>query len=278
MSDVPDILKKILARKAEEISERNQRLSLAELRQMVAKLPPTRPFRERLEQTIADSQPAIIAEIKRASPSKGLLRDPFHPADIARSYSAFGATCLSVLTDRDFFQGHEDFLRETQTACLLPILRKDFIIDPYQVYEARLIGADCVLLIVAALDDTVLRDLARLTITLGMDVLVEVHDAEELERALALNTPLIGINNRDLRTFETRLDTTLNLLPRIPADRIVVTESGIHTSADVTLMREHGVHAFLVGEAFMRADVPGAKLAELFGTRPQGDNQTSRAS
>ena len=278
MSDVPDILKKILARKAEEISERNQRLSLDELRQMVAKLPPTRPFRERLEQTIADSQPAIIAEIKRASPSKGLLRDPFHPADIARSYSAFGATCLSVLTDRDFFQGHEDFLRETQTACLLPILRKDFIIDPYQVYEARLIGADCVLLIVAALDDTVLRDLTRLTITLGMDVLVEVHDAEELERALALNTPLIGINNRDLRTFETRLDTTLNLLPRIPADRIVVTESGIHTSADVTLMREHGVHAFLVGEAFMRADVPGAKLAELFGTRPQGDNQTSRAS
>ncbi|MEI2769594.1 MAG: indole-3-glycerol phosphate synthase TrpC [Candidatus Competibacter sp.] len=278
MSDVPDILKKILARKAEEISERNQRLSLAELRQMVAKLPPTRPFRERLEQTIADSQPAIIAEIKRASPSKGLLRDPFHPADIARSYSAFGATCLSVLTDRDFFQGHEDFLRETQTACLLPILRKDFIIDPYQVYEARLIGADCVLLIVAALDDTVLRDLTRLTITLGMDALVEVHDAEELERALALNTPLIGINNRDLRTFETRLDTTLNLLPRIPADRIVVTESGIHTSADVTLMREHGVHAFLVGEAFMRADVPGAKLAELFGTRSQGDNQTSRAS
>ncbi len=278
MSDVPDILRKILARKAEEISERNQRFSLAELRQMVAKLPPTRPFRERLEQTIADSQPAIIAEIKRASPSKGLLRDPFHPADIARSYSAFGATCLSVLTDRDFFQGHEDFLRETQTACLLPILRKDFIIDPYQVYEARLIGADCVLLIVAALDDTVLRDLTRLTITLGMDVLVEVHDAEELERALALNTPLIGINNRDLRTFETRLDTTLNLLPRIPADRIVVTESGIHTSADVTLMREHGVHAFLVGEAFMRADVPGAKLAELFGTRPQGDNQTSRAS
>lgn len=278
MSDVPDILKKILARKVEEISERDQRLSLAELRQRVAELPPTRPFRERLEQTIADSQPAIIAEIKRASPSKGLLRDPFHPADIARSYSAFGATCLSVLTDRDFFQGHEDFLRETQTACLLPILRKDFIIDPYQVYEARLIGADCVLLIVAALDDTVLRDLTRLTITLGMDVLVEVHDAEELERALALNTPLIGINNRDLRTFETRLDTTLNLLPRIPADRIVVTESGIHTSADVTLMREHGVHAFLVGEAFMRAAVPGAKLAELFGTRPQGDNQTSRAS
>ncbi|HRF62427.1 MAG TPA: indole-3-glycerol phosphate synthase TrpC [Candidatus Competibacter sp.] len=278
MSDIPDILKKILARKAEEISERNQQFSLAELRQMVAKLPPTRPFRERLEQTIADSQPAIIAEIKRASPSKGLLRDPFHPADIARSYSAFGATCLSVLTDRDFFQGHEDFLQETQTACLLPILRKDFIIDPYQVYEARLIGADCVLLIVAALDDTVLRDLTRLTITLGMDVLVEVHDAEELERALALNTPLIGINNRDLRTFETQLDTTLNLLPRIPADRIVVTESGIHTSADVTLMREHGVHAFLVGEAFMRAAVPGAKLAELFGTRPQGDNQTSRAS
>lgn len=265
MSDVPDILRKILARKAEEISERNQRLSLAELRQMVAKLPPTRPFRERLEQTIADSQPAIIAEIKRASPSKGLLRDPFHPADIARSYSAFGATCLSVLTDRDFFQGHEDFLRETQTACLLPILRKDFIIDPYQVYEARLIGADCVLLIVAALDDTVLRDLTRLTITLGMDVLVEVHDAEELERALALNTPLIGINNRDLRTFETRLDTTLNLLPRIPADRIVVTESGIHTSADVTLMREHGVHAFLVGEAFMRAADPGLALATLFG-------------
>ncbi|MBK8750696.1 MAG: indole-3-glycerol phosphate synthase TrpC [Candidatus Competibacteraceae bacterium] len=265
MSDAPDILKKILARKVEEIAERSNRLSLQELIRRVEKLPPPRPLLDRLEQTIALGRPAVIAEIKRASPSKGLLRDPFLPAEIARSYAAAGAACLSVLTDRDFFQGHEDYLQEARAACELPALRKDFIIDPYQVYEARRIGADGILLIVAALEDAVLRDLARLAADLKMDVLVEIHDADELERALAIDAPLIGINNRNLRTFATRLDVTLNLLSRIPPDRVVVTESGIHTPADVALMRAHGVHAFLVGEAFMRADDPGAKLAELFG-------------
>ncbi|MFO1424260.1 MAG: indole-3-glycerol phosphate synthase TrpC [Candidatus Competibacteraceae bacterium] len=260
-----DILQRILARKAEEVAERGARLGLPELRQRIKRLPPPRPFQRPLERTIAGGRPAVIAEIKRASPSKGLLRDPFLPAAIARSYAAAGACCLSVLTDRDFFQGHEDFLREARAACELPALRKDFIIDPYQVYEARAIGADCILLIVAALDDATLAELARLAADLGMDVLVEVHDAEELERALASGAALIGINNRNLRTFETRLDTTLNLLPQIPADRMVVTESGIHTPADVALMRAHDVHAFLVGEAFMRAPDPGEKLAELFG-------------
>lgn len=271
MSDAPDILKKILARKAEEIAERSERLGLHELRRQIADAPPTRSFLERLKGTIGRGDPAIIAEIKRASPSKGLLRDPFQPADIARSYAAFGATCLSVLTDRDFFQGCADHLREARAACPLPILRKDFIVDPYQVYEARAIGADGILLIVAALDDAPLRDLARLAADLRMDVLIEVHDAQELERALALDAPLIGINNRNLRTFETRLDTTLNLRSRIPADRTVVTESGINTTADIVLMRQHGVHAFLVGEAFMRATDPGVKLAELFGTSVRRD-------
>ena len=265
MSSAPDILKKILVRKVEEIAERSEQLTLPELSRRAEKLPPPRPFLERLEQTIASGRPAVIAEIKRASPSKGLLRDPFLPADIARSYAIAGATCLSVLTDRDFFQGSETFLEQARAACELPVLRKDFIIDPYQIYEARLIGADCILLIVAALADAALLQLTRLAVDLKMDVLVEVHDAAELERALALDTRLIGINNRNLRTFETRLDTTLNLLPRIPEDRTVVTESGMHTPADVALMREQGVHAFLVGEAFMRADDPGAKLAELFG-------------
>ena len=267
MSDTPDILQKILARKVAEIAERSAQLSLPELRRRVENLPPPRPFRESLEQTIAQGRPAVIAEIKRASPSKGLLRDPFLPADIARSYAAAGAVGLSVLTDHDFFQGHEDYLREARAACALPVLRKDFIIDPYQICEARLIGADCILLIVVALEDTVLRELARLAMDLRMDVLVEVHDAGELERALRIDAPLIGINNRNLRTFETRLETTLNLLAQLPEGRIVVTESGIHTPNDVALMRQHGVHAFLVGEAFMRAPDPGAKLAELFGTR-----------
>ena len=260
-----DILQKIVARKAEEIAERSARLSLDELRRQAQNLPPPRPFAGDLERTIARGRPAVIAEVKRASPSKGLLRDPFRPAEIAQSYAAAGATCLSVLTDRDFFQGSEEYLREARAACKLPALRKDFIIDPYQVYEARLIGADCILLIVAALDDARLLALARLAAELKMDVLVEVHDAEELERALVMNAGLIGVNNRNLRTFETRLQTTLELLPRIPADCTVVTESGIHTPADVALMRAHGVHAFLVGEAFMRAPDPGAKLAELFG-------------
>ena len=267
MSDTPDILQKILARKAEEVAERRARLSLDTLRRRIASLAPPRPFRERLEQTLAQGQAAVIAEVKRASPSKGLLRDPFDPAEIARSYAAAGATALSVLTDHDFFQGHEDYLREARAACALPVLRKDFLIDPYQVYEARWIGADAILLIVAALDDAALRELARRATDLQLDVLVEVHDAAELERALQIDARLIGINNRNLRTFATRLETTLDLLPRIPADRTVVTESGIHTPADVARMREQGVHAFLIGEAFMRAPDPGVKLAELFGTR-----------
>lgn len=265
MSGTADILQRILARKAEEIAERSAQLSLDALIRRGANLPAPRPFLGSLQQTMAQGRSAVIAEIKRASPSKGLLRDPFEPAAIARSYAAAGAACLSVLTDRDFFQGHEDYLQQARAACALPVLRKDFIIDRYQVHEARLIGADCILLIVAALDDAALRTLAQLALDLGMSVLVEVHDSAELERALATDAQLIGVNNRNLRTFDTRLETTLNLLSRIPADRIVVTESGIHTPADVALMREHGVHAFLVGEAFMRAADPGAKLAELFG-------------
>ena len=264
MNDTPDILKKILARKIEEVAERSARWSLSELMQRVENLPAPRPFLKRLQSIIAEGQPAVIAEIKRASPSKGLLRDPFVPADIARSYATAGAAALSVLTDRDFFQGCEEYLQKARAACALPVLRKDFIIDPYQVYEARLIGADCILLIAAALDNAALQKLAGLAEQLGMDVLLEVHDIKELERALQIDAPLIGINNRNLRTFETRLETTLDLLAHIPGNRTVVTESGIHTPADVALMREHGVHAFLVGEAFMRAPDPGAKLAELF--------------
>jgi len=264
MSATPDILKKILQRKSEEIIARSEREGIRALSQRIADLPRPRRFLERIEAQLQAGQAAVIAEIKRASPSKGLLRDPFVPADIARSYADHGATCLSVLTDRDFFQGDEAYLTEARAACELPALRKDFLIDPYQVYEARAIGADCILLIVAALGDAMLQDLAGLALHLNMDVLVEVHDAEELERALTLNLPLIGINNRNLRNFETRLDTTLQLLKAIPEDRIVVTESGIHTPADVALLRAHGVHAFLVGEAFMRAPEPGAKLAELF--------------
>ena len=264
MNDTPDILKKILARKIEEVAERSARWSLSELMQRVENLPAPRPFLKRLQSIMAEGQPAVIAEIKRASPSKGLLRDPFVPADIARSYATAGAAALSVLTDRDFFQGCEDYLQEARAACALPVLRKDFIIDPYQVYEARLIGADCILLIAAALDNAALQKLAGLAEQLGMDVLLEVHDIKELERALQIDASLIGINNRNLRTFETRLETTLDLLAHIPGNRTVVTESGIHTPADVALMREHGVHAFLVGEAFMRAPDPGAKLAELF--------------
>jgi indole-3-glycerol phosphate synthase len=265
MPDTPDILKKILYRKAEEIVERSSRLSLRALSQGIDGLPAPRGFLTSLEETLQAGRVAVIAELKKASPSKGVLREPFLPAAIARSYTTHGATCLSVLTDRDFFQGSEEYLQEARAACPLPVLRKDFIIDPYQVYEARVIGADCILLIVAALGDAMLKELAELALHLAMDVLVEVHDAVELERALALDIPLIGINNRNLRTFETHLETTLQLLKDIPADRLVVTESGIHTPADVALLRSHGVHAFLVGEALLRAAEPGEKLAELFG-------------
>lgn len=264
MTDTPDILKKIIERKREEVAERQFRIPLSEQQQRAAEASPVRGFVQAIEQRLANSRPAVIAEIKKASPSKGVMRDPFVPAEIARSYEQGGAACLSVLTDVDFFQGSDEFLQQARDACALPVLRKDFMIDPYQVYEARAIGADCILLIVAVLEDTRMRELHDLARQLGMDVLVEVHDAEELQRALALETPLIGINNRDLRTFETWLDTTLELLDSIPGDRIIVTESGIHTPDDVKRLRDNGVHTFLVGEAFMVAEDPGARLKVLF--------------
>ena len=264
MNAPPDILQKILARKAEEIAERSRLLPLKELRQRIQDAPPARGFLKAIRNRLAAGQPAVIAEIKKASPSKGLLRADFRPADIAESYERHGATCLSVLTDKDFFQGSDAYLQQARAVCQLPMLRKDFTIEPYQVYEARAMGADAILLIVAALGDTRMHELAVLARELGMDVLVEAHDAQELGRALALETPLIGINNRDLRTFNTTLETTLGLLKKIPSDRVVVTESGIHTPQDVARMRAQGVNTFLVGEAFMKADDPGAKLDELF--------------
>jgi len=264
MTKDPDILNRILARKAEEIAARRARVSIEELTRRAAAAAAPRGFVAAIRHKTAQGQAAVIAEIKKASPSRGLLRADFRPAEIARSYAAGGATCLSVLTDVDFFQGADEYLEQARAACALPVLRKDFTVDPYQVVEACALGADCILLIVAALDDARLAELTILAAQLGMDVLVEVHDAAELERALKLDTALLGINNRNLRTFETRLDTTLDLLARIPDDRIVVTESGIHTPADVARLRAAGVHAFLVGEAFMRAADPGAKLKELF--------------
>lgn len=263
--EVPDILRRILARKAEEVAERRARLPLAGLEARLESAPAVRGFAAALEARIRAGRAAVIAEIKQASPSQGVLRADFDPAAIAASYARHGAACLSVLTDVDFFQGADEYLQQARAACELPVLRKDFMLDPYQVVEARAIGADCILLIVAALEDARMQELAELAHGLGMDVLVEVHDPAELERALNLPCRLIGINNRDLRSFEVSLDTTLELLAGIPGDRLVVTESGIHTPADVARLREHGVHAFLVGEAFMRAEAPGAKLAELFG-------------
>ncbi|MDZ7751269.1 MAG: indole-3-glycerol phosphate synthase TrpC [Gammaproteobacteria bacterium] len=264
MTDTPDILQRILDHKAIEVMEQAERLPLSELKHRLTFAPPVRPFEGAIRGCLAKDQAAVIAEVKKASPSRGLLRADFDPAAIAASYERGGATCLSVLTDREFFQGGEEYLREAREACTLPVLRKDFMIVPYQVYEARAMGADCILLIIAALDDARLAELATLATELGMDVLVEIHDAGELDRALALDIPLVGINNRDLRTFDTRLETTLDLLEQIPADRVVVTESGIHEATDVARMRAAGVHTFLVGEAFMRADDPGTRLAELF--------------
>jgi indole-3-glycerol phosphate synthase len=266
MTSTFDILDKILRRKAEEVAARRAQVPLAELARRIDTAGAPRGFVAAIEHKIAAGEAAVIAEVKKASPSKGLLRADFRPAEIAQSYARAGAACLSVLTDVDFFQGADEYLQQARAACALPVLRKDFTVDPYQVHEARALGADAILLIVAALDDAQLRELAGLAGRLGLDVLVEVHDAAELERALALDTRLIGINNRNLRTFETRLETTLDLLARIPADRIVVTESGIHAPADVARMRAAGVHAFLVGEAFMRAEDPGARLAELFSS------------
>ncbi len=259
-----DILQRILARKAEEIRERSARASQQELRARCADLPETRGFADAIEAAIARGNAAVIAEIKKASPSKGVIRADFDPAAIARSYEAGGATCLSVLTDIDFFQGADAYLQQARAACSLPVLRKDFVIDPYQLYEARVLGADCILLIVAALDDATLLELSALAAELDLDVLVEVHDAEELERALGIPSRLIGINNRNLRTFDVSLDTTLALRERVPSDRVLVTESGIVTTFDVARMRTAGVHTFLVGETCMRADDPGAELRRLF--------------
>ena len=259
-----DILTTILARKADEIVERSARVSLADLRARVADAPPTRGFADALNAMIAQGDPAVIAEVKKASPSKGVIRPDFRPADIAVSYEFGGAACLSVLTDEDFFQGADDYLRQARDACTLPVLRKDFTVDPYQVYEARALGADCILLIVAALDDGQLVDLSGLAMQLGMDVLVEVHDIDELERALQVPVPLVGINNRNLRTFEVSLDTTLAMKDAVPKDRLLVTESGIVVPEDVATMRDAGVNAFLVGETFMRAEEPGEALRQLF--------------
>lgn len=263
-ADTPTILKKILARKGEEIIERSAVRSLVELREQSVDMPPCRGFAAAVKAKIALSLPAVIAEVKKASPSKGVIRADFDPVSIARSYEKGGAACLSVLTDVDFFQGCDDFLRQAHNATPLPLLRKDFTIDAYQVYEARVVGADCVLLIAAALEPGKMKELHDLAIELGLDVLVEVHNARELEEALKLSTPLIGINNRNLHTFSTRLDTTFNLLDKIPEGRVVITESGIHTIDDVMAMRGHGVNAFLVGEAFMKADDPGRRLMEMF--------------
>lgn len=266
MNQPPDILRRILARKQAEVAERQQQMSLDALRRQLDNAPSPRGFIAHLQAKQQAGQAAVIAEIKRASPSQGLLRDPFEPAEIARSYAQHGAACLSVLTDRDFFQGADTDLQQARAACTLPVLRKDFTLEAYQIVEARVLGADCILLIVAALADSLLQDLYAEAQAIGLEVLIEVHDREELERALRLNPMLLGINNRDLRTFATRLETTLELLEAVPADCQIVTESGIHTPDDVALMREHGVHAFLVGEAFMRAPDPGAKLLELFGS------------
>jgi indole-3-glycerol phosphate synthase len=261
-----DILERILERKREEVAARRTRVPLAELRARAIDAPPPRGFAAALRSRIDRGLPAVIAEIKKASPSKGVIREDFRPAEIARSYASGGAACLSVLTDIDFFQGADAYLQEARAACALPVLRKDFSIDPYQIVEARALGADCVLLIVAALANGSLVDLAGLAADLGMDVLVEVHDEAELARALAVDAPLIGINNRSLRSFEVSLDTTLTLRHLVPDQRLLVTESGILGPADVALMRGHGVHAFLVGEALMRAPDPGAELARLFAT------------
>jgi len=259
-----DILSKILTAKAEEVAVARQIRSLDDLLREAQARNDVRGFAMAIEDKIANGQPAVIAEIKKASPSKGVLRENFDPAAIAKSYSAAGAACLSVLTDVQFFQGSHDYLRQARAACLLPVLRKDFIIDPYQVVAARAMGADCILLIVAALETSQMQELEACAMELGMDVLVEIHNESELEDALTLKTPLLGINNRNLKTFETSLQTTLRLLDKIPQDKRVVTESGILSSNDVRLMRENGVNAFLVGEAFMRAENPGQALSELF--------------
>jgi indole-3-glycerol phosphate synthase len=260
-----DILEKIVAVKREEIAAAQKKIPFQTMRADAESRVLTRDFEGAVRSKIAAGDAAVIAEIKKASPSKGVLRADFIPADIAQSYAEAGAACLSVLTDRQFFQGQPDYLKQARASCELPVLRKDFMVDPYQIYESRAMGADCVLLIAACLDDVRMQELEAAARSLDMAVLVEVHDRAELDRALKLKTPLVGINNRNLRSFEVSLGTTLEMLPEVPGDRIVVTESGIATQADVKTMRAAGVHAFLVGEAFMRAEEPGEALAALFG-------------
>lgn len=261
---VPTILRKIVARKHEEVAERSRAMPLAECRARAKDQPHTRGFVNAIEAKLASNLPAVIAEIKKASPSKGVIRENFIPAQIAESYERAGAACLSVLTDRDFFQGHEDYLQQARAAVSLPAIRKDFMVDSYQIYESRLVGADAILLIAACLSTMQMQDLSGLAQEQGMDVLVEVHNAEELQATLTLKTRLLGINNRDLHTFDVSLQTTFDLLKSIPDNRIVVTESGIVTRDDVAQMRANHVNAFLVGESFMRAENPGDKLEALF--------------
>lgn len=263
-ANTPDILKDILKYKAEYVEHVKRVSSLQDQKHRADDCEAVRGFTYNLLKAIDDGKPGIIAEIKKASPSRGIIREDFQPDKIAKSYADAGASCLSVLTDIEFFKGSDDYLKQAHTACELPILRKDFMIDPYQVYEARTIGADCILIIVSALSDMQMQDLVGVANEIGLDTLVEVHTREELERGMMLRTPLIGINNRNLHTFETDLDTTLGLLTDVFHDRTVVTESGIHTKEDVSLMRKNNVNAFLVGEAFMKADDPGEELKRLF--------------
>ena len=260
-----DILTKIVAVKREELAVLLRQKPLAAVRADAESRLQTRDFVGALRQKISAGKPAVIAEVKKASPSKGVLRADFIPADIAQSYAEFGAACLSVLTDQQFFQGSIEYLKQARASCGLPVLRKDFMVDAYQIYESRVVGADCILLIAAILDDQQMKDMEALAVSLDMAVLVEVHDAAELERGLKLKTPLIGINNRNLKTFEVSLGTTFELMGRVPADRVLVTESGIVSPADVKRLRDAKINAFLVGEAFMRAEEPGEALAELFG-------------
>jgi indole-3-glycerol phosphate synthase len=264
MTTPPDILQKILVKKAEEVATRQRRTPVSQLQDIAESVEKPRGFYRALHDRVQAQKPAVIAEIKKASPSKGVIREHFEPITIGQDYAMNGATCLSVLTDKTFFQGSEAYLQMVRERCPQPVLRKDFMIDAYQVYEARALGADCILLIVAALDDEKMHELADVAKQLGMDVLVEVHDADEMTRALTLDTPLIGVNNRNLRTFETTLQTTLDLQARVPADRILITESGIHTQDDIKLMLDNGVYSFLIGEVFMRAASPGQKMRELF--------------
>lgn len=261
---LPDILKTILAYKAEHIKEKRSQLSLREVKERSKDCTPTREFTNKITETIKKNQPAVIAELKKASPSCGVICNDFNPTKIAKSYTSAGACCLSVLTDIKYFKGSDDYLKKAHDASCLPILRKDFIIDPYQVYESRMISADCILIIASALSDLQMQELTGIALEIGLDVLVEIHDREELERALMLRTPLIGINNRNLHTFETKLDNTLNLLTDIFHDRTVITESGINSREDIELMLKNNVNAFLVGSAFMKTNCPGEELKRLF--------------